>query len=624
MGVVRLDVYSGEDALFSRQFEADSITIGSGPEAMMRVVGSGLASLHAVITIGEDKTARLIGIGAGCRINDRPAHAAALQAGDRIGLGDEISLVFTPAIGEEAALEERTAPAMVLPSDVEASRGDDVLSMLMRWGTARGDAGIDRSGDRVLEVAEVWGDTIVDVKHYDRGADAVTIGGVTGHRWRVLGKPIAWVPPAFARIAWAAAPMLSEASEEWRSDFYAPTSQLPHDHFSLFTAEGGRWVCNFSEKWTGFIDQGEERRSLAELVASGEATAIGAGLYRVCVTEDSRILMDTGEVIFFGQLTWPGRRIVASMVDNIDYPFAGVMAFMVFVLAMISTLIYSSPIPASADVIAIPDRFAEVVLSQPEPEPVRPPTASPSDEPDPLDEGAVAKDEEGKVGKTDAKMKMAKGKKVEIQKQELDREVATEAGVLGVIGDNSALSGVFGSASISADLVSGVGGLLGSKGNQQGTNGLGSRGTGLGGGGAADSLGGLGTRGRGGGDAGYGNQPAAGPRPEGDIGGIGGTPIIVGALDRSLIDAVIKRHMNQFRYCYQRELNKDPGLAGKVTVKFVIAGNGSVSRASIKKSTLGNDSVESCLSGRFMTLQFPEPKGNGIVIVSYPFMFAGS
>jgi hypothetical protein len=183
---------------------------------------------------------------------------------------------------------------------------------------------------------------------------------------------------------------------------------------------------------------------------------------------------------------------------------------------------------------------------------------------------------------------------------------------------------VFGSASISADLVSGVGGLLGAKGSQLGTRGLGSRGAGLGGGGVADTLGGLGTRGRGGGDADYGQGPAAGPRPEGDIGGIGGTPIIVGALDRSLIDAVIKRHMNQFRYCYQRELNKDPSLAGKVTVKFVIAGNGSVSRASIKKSTLGNSSVEGCLSGRFMTLQFPEPKGNGIVIVSYPFMFAGS
>ena len=62
--------------------------------------------------------------------------------------------------------------------------------------------------------------------------------------------------------------------------------------------------------------------------------------------------------------------------------------------------------------------------------------------------------------------------------------------------------------------------------------------------------------------------------------------------------------------------------SGKVTVKFVIAGNGSVSRASIKKSTLGNDSVESCLSGRFMTLQFPEPKGNGIVMVSYPLLFS--
>ena len=415
-----------------------------------------------------------------------------------------------------------------------------------------------------------------------------------------------------------------EAREEWRSDFYAPTSQLPHEHFSLFTVESNTWVCNFSAKWTGFIDQGEERRSLAALIASGEAAAIGDGLYRIELAEGARILMDTGEVIFFGQLTWPGRRIVASVVDNIDYPFAGVMAFMAFVFAMISTLIYSSPPPVGADIVSIPDRFAEVMLSQPEPEPELPQTAHRSDEPDSLDEGAKAKDDEGMIGKKNSKVKVTKGKKVELKQKALDVEAAEGAGILGVIGDDSAMAGVFGSSSISADLVSGVGGLLGSKGSQLGSNGLGSRGAGLGGGGTADTLGGLGTRGRGGGDSGYGQGPAAGPRPEGDIGGIGGSPIIVGALDRSLIDAVIKRHMNQFRYCYQRELNKDPGLAGKVTVKFVIAGDGTVSRASIKKSTLGNASVESCLSNRFMTLQFPEPKGNGIVIVSYPFMFAGS
>ena len=103
---------------------------------------------------------------------------------------------------------------------------------------------------------------------------------------------------------------------------------------------------------------------------------------------------------------------------------------------------------------------------------------------------------------------------------------------------------------------------------------------------------------------------------------IGGQPIIMGALDKSLIDAVIKRNMNQIRYCYQRELTKNPSLGGKIVVKFTIAKDGSVSKTSIKSSSMGNKKVESCIAGRFMQFKFPEPKGGGIVIVSYPFIFA--
>ena len=105
------------------------------------------------------------------------------------------------------------------------------------------------------------------------------------------------------------------------------------------------------------------------------------------------------------------------------------------------------------------------------------------------------------------------------------------------------------------------------------------------------------------------------------VGKIGGDPIILGALDKSLIDAVIKRNMNQIRYCYQRELTKNPSLGGKVTVKFVIAKDGTVSKAEIKQG-MGSAAVESCISGRFMRFKFPEPKGGGIVIVSYPFIFS--
>ena len=69
-------------------------------------------------------------------------------------------------------------------------------------------------------------------------------------------------------------------------------------------------------------------------------------------------------------------------------------------------------------------------------------------------------------------------------------------------------------------------------------------------------------------------------------------------------------------------LTKNPNLGGKVTIKFVIAKDGSVSKASVKSSTMGNKSVEGCITGRFMRFKFPEPKGGGIVIVSYPFIFA--
>jgi len=238
-------------------------------------------------------------------------------------------------------------------------------------------------------------------------------------------------------------------------------------------------------------------------------------------------------------------------------------------------------------------------------------------------EGAKAKKEEGKVGKKDAKMDKAKGEKVQMQKQQLDKEIAENAGVLGSLRNDSALDAALGATGMNADTMSGIGGLIGAKGTQMGSGGLGGRGSGLGGGGTADGLGGMGTKGRGSGASGYGSGGGNfGSKGEGGIGSIGGEPIILGALDKSLIDAVIKRNMNQIRYCYQRELTKNPALGGKITVKFVIAKDGTVSSATTKSSTMNSPAVEGCINGRFLRFQFPEPKGGGIVIVSYPFIFS--
>jgi hypothetical protein len=59
-------------------------------------------------------------------------------------------------------------------------------------------------------------------------------------------------------------------------------------------------------------------------------------------------------------------------------------------------------------------------------------------------------------------------------------------------------------------------------------------------------------------------------------------------------------------------------------VKFVISKTGSVSKASTKTTTMANKAVEGCINSRFMRFKFPEPKGGGIVIVSYPFIFQPS
>ena len=170
--------------------------------------------------------------------------------------------------------------------------------------------------------------------------------------------------------------------------------------------------------------------------------------------------------------------------------------------------------------------------------------------------------------------------------------------------------------------VGGIGGLLGRKGRQKGSAGLGSRGSGLGGGGTADGLAGLGTRGIGSGTAGYGRAGATFGAAGEAIGSVGGEPIILGALDRTVIDEVVKRHMNQIRYCYQRQLSKKPKLAGKIVVRFTVAADGTVSKAEIKSSTMNDELVENCIIGRFQRMQFPAPKGEGVIIVSYPFQFS--
>jgi hypothetical protein len=112
---------------------------------------------------------------------------------------------------------------------------------------------------------------------------------------------------------------------------------------------------------------------------------------------------------------------------------------------------------------------------------------------------------------------------------------------------------------------------------------------------------------------------------KGSLSNVGAGAVVIGSLDKSLIDKVIKQNQAKFLYCYQRELVKDPGLQGKVTLNFTISKDGSVAKSKTHTSgtTLNNGTVQSCMNAQMKALRFPELKGppTAIVMVKYPFNF---
>jgi TonB family protein len=217
------------------------------------------------------------------------------------------------------------------------------------------------------------------------------------------------------------------------------------------------------------------------------------------------------------------------------------------------------------------------------------------------------------------------------------REQARTAGILGVLQQttgawNSPTSPFGRDTALGNDPMSALGALMGDQiGENFGFGGLGLRGTGRGGGGTGEGtigLGNLGTIGHGGGGGsgsgygrgagGFGGRQARVPRIR------SGAADVRGSLSKEVIRRVIRRHINEVRFCYEQELNQRPDLEGRVTISFIISPTGAVQSSAVANSTMGNARVESCIAQAVRRWSFPAPEGGGIVVVNYPFMLTAS
>jgi TonB family protein len=115
--------------------------------------------------------------------------------------------------------------------------------------------------------------------------------------------------------------------------------------------------------------------------------------------------------------------------------------------------------------------------------------------------------------------------------------------------------------------------------------------------------------------------PAASAKPWNNAQSDGAAP----ATDRGLADyqAIVQNNRDKFRTCYEASLAANPGIQGRVTLKFVLSPDGSVKEGGIDPgaSAITKEDLERCMMNALRTLKFPPSKRGMESTVRYPFTF---
>ncbi|MBF0361947.1 MAG: AgmX/PglI C-terminal domain-containing protein [Oligoflexia bacterium] len=99
------------------------------------------------------------------------------------------------------------------------------------------------------------------------------------------------------------------------------------------------------------------------------------------------------------------------------------------------------------------------------------------------------------------------------------------------------------------------------------------------------------------------------------------TTVIMG-VDPAIIRKILIDNLPEFRFCYQKELDRNPKeFEGIIPMTFVIGASGRVLKAGIDGDTSLPSNVCECVINILKTIQFPAPKGGGQVETHQPIRF---
>ncbi|HET9037590.1 MAG TPA: AgmX/PglI C-terminal domain-containing protein [Myxococcaceae bacterium] len=407
-------------------------------------------------------------------------------------------------------------------------------------------------------------------------------------------------------------PSSVSVGQDGTNTFVIPASELPAS-FPVFEYRNGQYTLLFTDRMNGRVANRSGDFDFAGLKSKRLVQKRGS-VWALALDESAKGKVSLGEVTLLFQFVSPPPEparielppeVRGTVWRSIDHLFFGILAASLFLHFAGAACIMLSPKPADADLSLdeLPDRFARVLL------PPKPP------EPEQKAPEQTAQPEEKKDTKKDVKKKELPADAT-ARKAMLQQKVAGKGllKILGSAGGSGALSDVLGSGTGSGDVASA---LAGARGVSIATaDSVGARAGG--GSGRTAGIGDVGTSGggkvalAGKGDVKVSGQVSA-AAPEVDSADV----------DRAALSRYIRDRLGAIRGCYERELKRNPGLKGKIMVRFNITPAGRAGDVRIEENTLGSPEVASCITGLMRSWIFPF-KPPDEVPVQYPFLFTSA
>lgn len=99
--------------------------------------------------------------------------------------------------------------------------------------------------------------------------------------------------------------------------------------------------------------------------------------------------------------------------------------------------------------------------------------------------------------------------------------------------------------------------------------------------------------------------------------------VVLGSMDPELLRKILREYIPQFRHCYQQELvGADDSVKGVIDLNFTISADGKVAKFDIRaKDARFSKKGVNCMGQVLSLIDFPRPKGGGMVDVRQPLNF---